>query len=159
MAIKFQSVANVNDRKKMIFFAPIVKSSINIKVAAILTENNESSLPSFGKCQRFSTRSAKVSRIWVIQFLSPAFFKCFHAKVPPVQVSCLLSEYNRFKQGMWWLQPPFPSDRKYFDKEYKKNLCVYCSFKAVKEKPTKEFFRKFVFSLYTCKAPFFHVKL
>ena len=61
---------------------------------------------------------------------------------------------------MWWLQPPFPSDRKYFDNEYTKNLCVYCRFsKAVKKKATKEFFRKFVFSLYTCKAPFFHVKL
>ena len=38
MAIKFWSTANVNDRKKMIS-APIVNSSINIKIA-IITENN-----------------------------------------------------------------------------------------------------------------------
>ena len=56
MVIKFKSTANVKDRKKMIP-TPIVNSSINIKIAIIIENNEQLSLPNFGKFQQFSTRS------------------------------------------------------------------------------------------------------
>ena len=88
----------MNDRKKMIS-APIIISLINIKIAIIIENNQQLPLPIFGKFQRFSTRSANVSKIWVVLFPSIAFLKCFHAKIPSVQVSCLENQCNRFKIG------------------------------------------------------------
>ena len=57
---------------------------------------------------------------------------------------------------MWWLQPPFPSDRKYFDNEYTKNLCVYCSFsKAVKKRQPRSFSENLCFPYTHAKLHFF----
>ena len=57
MAIKFQSTTNEKDRKKMIS-APIASSSINMKIGIIIENNQQLSLPNFGKFQLFLTRSA-----------------------------------------------------------------------------------------------------
>ena len=69
MAIKFWSTANVNDRKKMIS-APIIHYCIHIKIVTIIENNQQLPLPNFAKFQRFSTRSANVSKIWEVLFLS-----------------------------------------------------------------------------------------